>query len=125
MFLQMCAPGNGDHDCGPSSGASVRRALGSAVMDAGGGGGQVGGDAAPRRARVLDLPFTAVEWVIPADAPSLAPEGVPPAKWALFARSPPPREQSLTGWDPPPPPPCAGSRCLQPPELLHATAAEG
>lgn len=73
---------------------------------------------------MLDLPFTAVEWVIPADAPSLAPEGVPPAKWALFARTPPPREQSLTGWDTPPPPfflrTADASRCR-----LRATVVAG
>lgn len=70
---------------------------------------------------MLDLPFTAVEWVIPADAPSLAPEGVPPAKWALFARTPPPREQSLTGWDTPPPPFLpADCRCLQVPAARNS-----
>jgi hypothetical protein len=58
---------------------------------------QVGGSDAPRRLRVLDLPFSAVEWALPGDAPQLAPEGLPPDRWALFARSPLARERSMTG----------------------------
>jgi hypothetical protein len=57
----------------------------------------VGGGEAPRRLRVLDLPFSAVEWALPGDAPQLAPEGLPPDRWALFARSPLARERSMTG----------------------------
>jgi len=51
----------------------------------------------PRRLRVLDLPFSAVEWALPGDAPSLAADGLEPQRWALFARSPLARERSLTG----------------------------
>lgn len=58
---------------------------------------QVGGGGAPRRLRVLDLPFSAVEWALPGDAPQLAPQGLPPDRWALFARSPLARERSMTG----------------------------
>jgi len=57
----------------------------------------VGGGELPRRLRVLDLPFSAVEWALPGDAPSLAADGLEPQRWALFARSPLARERSLTG----------------------------
>lgn len=59
---------------------------------------QVGGGVAPQRLRVLDLPFSAVEWGLPGDAPALAPEGLPSDRWALFARSPLARERSMTGF---------------------------
>jgi hypothetical protein len=58
---------------------------------------QVGGDVAPRRLRVLHLPFSAVEWALPGDAPQQAPEGLPPDRWALFAPSPLARERYMTG----------------------------
>ena len=52
----------------------------------------------PSRIRVLDLPFTAVEWVLP--------EELDPAhflgqdKWMVWERSPLARERSLFGyWD--------------------------
>ena len=52
----------------------------------------------PSRIRVLDLPFTAVEWVLP--------EEISPAqylgqdKWIVWERSPLARERSLFGyWD--------------------------
>ena len=38
---------------------------------------QLGGSTRPARIRVLDLPFTAVEWVVPAHAPGSAPHADP------------------------------------------------
>ena len=59
---------------------------------------QLGGNMKPSRIRVLDLPFTAVEWVLP--------EEISPAqylgqdKWIVWERSPLARERSLFGyWD--------------------------
>lgn len=59
---------------------------------------QLGGNMKPSRIRVLDLPFTAVEWVLP--------EELTPAqylgqdKWMVWERSPLARERSLFGyWD--------------------------
>lgn len=59
---------------------------------------QLGGSMKPSRIRVLDLPFTAVEWVLP--------EELTPAqflgkdKWMVWERSPLARERSLFGyWD--------------------------
>ena len=52
----------------------------------------------PSRIRVLDLPFTAVEWVLPEEmspAQYLGQE-----KWIVWERSPLARERSLFGyWD--------------------------
>ena len=59
---------------------------------------QLGGNMKPSRIRVLDLPFTAVEWVLP--------EEISPAqylgqdKWIVWERSPLAQERSLFGyWD--------------------------
>ena len=56
---------------------------------------QIGGSSRPVRVRVLDLPFTAVEWVLPSDM--LQGEGTPltPAKWMVWDRSPLAKERSL------------------------------
>ncbi len=72
---------------------------------------QVGGGELPRRLRVLDLPFSAVARALPGDAPALAPEGLAPERWALFARSPLARERSLTG--------CAVAACIHPSRQLR------
>eukprot|EP00873_Tetraselmis_striata_P044832 jgi/Tetstr1/465096/TSEL_009824.t1 len=47
----------------------------------------VGATAAPQRVRVLDLPFTCVEWVLPSDA-AHAPDT--PSKWAKWSLPAPP-----------------------------------
>ena len=59
----------------------------------------MGGASRPSRVRVLDLPFTAVEWVLPVEA--AATEPMPPAEWAVWQRSPKAGEHSLSGysWD--------------------------
>ena len=44
---------------------------------------QVGGTGRPSRIRVLDLPYTAVEWVIPNDAPTTN-EPMPPPKRTIW-----------------------------------------
>ncbi len=50
----------------------------------------------PSRLRVLDLPFTAVEWALPGDAPALT--AGTEDRWLSFARSPLAREwASFTG----------------------------
>ena len=59
---------------------------------------QVGGEARPARIRVLDLPFTAVEWVLPREAASRIPPGA--ERWLTLQRSPLARERSFFGaWD--------------------------
>lgn len=59
---------------------------------------QVGGEARPARIRVLDLPFTAVEWVLPRCAAGREPPGA--ERWLTLERSPLARERSLFGaWD--------------------------
>ncbi len=59
---------------------------------------QVGGEARPARIRVLDLPFTAVEWVLPRCASGREPPGA--ERWLTLERSPLARERSLFGaWD--------------------------
>jgi len=52
----------------------------------------------PSRIRVLDLPFTAVEWVLPEE---LSPaQYLGQDKWMVWERSPLARERSLFGyWD--------------------------
>lgn len=64
-------------------------------------GGQVGATAAPQRVRVLDLPFTCVEWVLPSDA-AHAPDT--PSKWAKWSlpAPPAPRAPSAPKVRPPP-----------------------
>ena len=63
--------------------------------------------AKPLRLRVLDLPFTAVEWALPGDAPTLT--AGTEDRWLSFARSPLAREwASFTG--------CAAANL--PPEVL-------
>ena len=44
---------------------------------------QVGGTGRPSRIRVLDLPYTAVEWVIPNDVPNTN-EPMPPPKRTIW-----------------------------------------
>ena len=57
---------------------------------------QVPEGATPLRLRVLDLPFTAVEWALPGDAPALA--AATEDRWLTFARSPLARDwASFTG----------------------------
>ena len=59
---------------------------------------QVGGEARPARIRVLDLPFTAVEWVLPQGAAPRDPPGAD--RWLTLERSPLARERSFFGaWD--------------------------
>lgn len=59
---------------------------------------QVGGEARPARIRVLDLPFTAVEWVLPREAAPREPAGA--ERWLMLERSPLARERSFfTAWD--------------------------
>ncbi|KAK9845313.1 hypothetical protein WJX81_003317 [Elliptochloris bilobata] len=58
----------------------------------------VGGEARPARIRVLDLPFTAVEWVLPRGAAPREPLGA--ERWLTLERSPLARERSFFGaWD--------------------------
>lgn len=47
---------------------------------------QVGGTTRPHRVRVLDLPFTAVEWVLPTELSASLP--ATPTKWMVWQRSP-------------------------------------
>ncbi len=56
----------------------------------------MGGAEAPRRLRVLDLPFCAVEWAVPEPSPE---PGSPSAalRWAAFPRSPRGPTRSLSG----------------------------
>ncbi|BDA45713.1 probable WD repeat-containing protein 11 at C-terminar half [Coccomyxa sp. Obi] len=58
----------------------------------------LGGNTKPTRIRVLDLPFTAVEWVLPGDLTSWHSAGSD--SWMVWERSPLARERSLMGyWD--------------------------
>ncbi|KAK9829709.1 hypothetical protein WJX72_007460 [[Myrmecia] bisecta] len=58
----------------------------------------IGGSTRPLRVRVLDLPFTAVEWVLPSELQHSDP--MAPAKWLVWERSPLAKERSLYGyWD--------------------------
>lgn len=45
--------------------------------------------------RVLDLPFTAVEWVLPSDMLQAGGDPLTPAKWMVWDRSPLAKERSL------------------------------
>ena len=56
---------------------------------------QVGGSTRPVRVRVLDLPFTAVEWVLPSEMTHASAEALSPAKWMVWERSPLAKERSL------------------------------
>ena len=56
---------------------------------------QVGGNSRPVRVRVLDLPFTAVEWVLPSDMLQAGGDPLTPAKWMVWDRSPLAKERSL------------------------------
>ncbi len=47
------------------------------------------------RVRVLDLPFTAVEWVLPSDMLQAGGDPLTPAKWMVWDRSPLAKERSL------------------------------
>ena len=47
------------------------------------------------RVRVLDLPFTAVEWVLPSEMTHASAEALSPAKWMVWERSPLAKERSL------------------------------
>ena len=47
------------------------------------------------RVRVLDLPFTAVEWVLPGDMLAAGGDPLTPAKWMVWDRSPLAKERSL------------------------------
>ncbi len=59
---------------------------------------QLGGNTKPTRIRVLDLPFTAVEWVLPGDLATWHSAGSD--SWMVWERSPLARERSLMGyWD--------------------------
>ena len=59
---------------------------------------QLGGSMKPSRIRVLDLPFTAVEWVLPEDMTPAQYLGKD--KWMVWERSPLAKERSLFGyWD--------------------------
>ena len=59
---------------------------------------QLGGNTKPTRIRVLDLPFTAVEWVLPGDLATWHSAGS--ESWMVWERSPLARERSLMGyWD--------------------------
>lgn len=66
--------------------------------------GQVGGQTRPVRVRVLDLPFTAVEWVLRAeptvgeDDEASQEEGATSDQWMVLARSPLAQQRSLLGW---------------------------
>ena len=58
---------------------------------------QLGGNTKPTRIRVLDLPFTAVEWVTPTEMPAW---NASSDNWMVWERSPLARERSLFGyWD--------------------------
>ena len=46
--------------------------------------------------RVLDLPFTAVEWLLPSDMLAAPGDPLTPAKWMVWDRSPLAKERSLT-----------------------------
>ena len=56
---------------------------------------QIGGNTRPVRVRVLDLPFTAVEWVLPSDMLQAGGDPLTPAKWMVWDRSPLAKERSL------------------------------
>ncbi len=56
---------------------------------------QIGGATRPVRVRVLDLPFTAVEWVLPSDMLQAGGDPLTPAKWMVWDRSPLAKERSL------------------------------
>ncbi|KAK9867753.1 hypothetical protein WJX84_002654 [Apatococcus fuscideae] len=56
----------------------------------------VAGQTRPSRIRILDLPFTAVEWVLPGDAPPLDAKLSSP--FGSFERSPLARDRSLAGY---------------------------
>ena len=56
---------------------------------------QIGGTTRPVRVRVLDLPFTAVEWVLPSDMLQAGGDPLTPAKWMVWDRSPLAKERSL------------------------------
>ncbi len=56
---------------------------------------QIGGNTRPVRVRVLDLPFTAVEWVLPSDMLQGGGDALTPAKWMVWDRSPLAKERSL------------------------------
>ena len=47
---------------------------------------QVGGLSRPHRVRVLDLPFTAVEWMLPTELSQSLPAS--PTRWMVWQRSP-------------------------------------
>lgn len=57
---------------------------------------QIGGSTRPARVRVLDLPFTAVEWLLPSDMLASGGDPLTPAKWMVWDRSPLAKERSLT-----------------------------
>ena len=57
---------------------------------------QIGGSTRPARVRVLDLPFTAVEWLLPSDMLAAPGDPLTPAKWMVWDRSPLAKERSLT-----------------------------
>ena len=44
---------------------------------------------------MLDLPFTAVEWVLPSDMLHTGTDTLTPAKWMMWDRSPLAKERSL------------------------------
>lgn len=56
---------------------------------------QIGGNTRPVRVRVLDLPFTAVEWVLPSESLQAGGDPLTPAKWMVWDRSPLAKERSL------------------------------
>lgn len=56
---------------------------------------QIGGNTRPVRVRVLDLPFTAVEWVLPSDMLHAGGDPLTPSKWMVWDRSPLAKERSL------------------------------
>ena len=56
---------------------------------------QVGGATRPIRVRVLDLPFTAVQGVLPSDMLHTGTDTLTPAKWMMWDRSPLAKERSL------------------------------
>ncbi|KAL3161421.1 hypothetical protein ABBQ32_010311 [Trebouxia sp. C0010 RCD-2024] len=58
----------------------------------------IGGSTRPARVRVLDLPFTAVEWLLPSDMLASGGDPLTPAKWMVWDRSPLAKERSLTGY---------------------------
>ncbi|KAA6419923.1 MAG: hypothetical protein FRX49_10113 [Trebouxia sp. A1-2] len=58
----------------------------------------IGGNTRPVRVRVLDLPFTAVEWVLPSDMLHAGGDPLTPSKWMVWDRSPLAKERSLAGY---------------------------